>query len=78
MIVKTRLLVLFVFVAAACLAQPLTPRQEEQWRTEIRSALRLPDRLPELGPEVHGRFTPAPGVVAERVTYIEIPQVAET
>jgi dipeptidyl aminopeptidase/acylaminoacyl peptidase len=47
----------------------VTPRQERQWRAQIRSTLFVPDPLPALGAVVHSRFEPAPGVVAERVTY---------
>ena len=44
--------------------------QEAEWRTKIREALlNLPDPLPPLAPRSHGRFEPAPGVTAERVTY---------
>jgi dienelactone hydrolase len=38
-------------------------------RSEIRSALFVPDPLPELDSESHGQFEPTPGVVAERVSY---------
>src|SRR5207244_376198 len=48
---------------------PLTKRTIEQWRSEIRAALFVPEPLPPLEPEVHGRFEPAPGVMAERVSY---------
>ncbi len=48
---------------------PLTASQEAAWRSQIRSILAVPDPLPDLRPEVHGRFEPAPGVVAERVTF---------
>jgi dienelactone hydrolase len=47
----------------------VTERQEERWRSQIRSTLFIPDPLPSLGPQTHGRFRPAPGVVAERVSY---------
>jgi dienelactone hydrolase len=49
--------------------EPLTAAQQRQWRSQIRSALFVPDPLPALAAETHGRFEPAPGVVAERVTY---------
>ena len=48
---------------------PMTARQAERWRSEIKAALFVPDPLPALETETHGRFEPAPGVVAERVTY---------
>src|SRR5262245_27298896 len=49
-------------------ASPLTERQVDRWRLEIRSMLFALEQLPALEPEVHGRFEPAAGVVAERVT----------
>jgi len=60
---------------AACLAAgllnaaPLDPQTEAGWRSQIRAALFVPDPLPALDPVTHGRFHPAPGVVAERITY---------
>jgi len=62
-------LIPFALITAVCFAQPVTPRQERQWRAEIRSTLFVPNPLPALGAVVHSRFEPAPGVVAERVTY---------
>jgi dienelactone hydrolase len=47
----------------------LTREQEDELRGKIRSALFVPARLPALDARVHGRFRPAPGVVAERITY---------
>ena len=46
-----------------------TGPREERWRSQIRSTLFIPDPLPSHGPETHGRFRPALGVVAERITY---------
>jgi len=43
--------------------------QDEAWRQQIKAALFVPAPLPALAPQVHSRFEPAPGVVAERVTY---------
>jgi dienelactone hydrolase len=43
--------------------------QMDQWQAEIKRALFVPDPLPPLDPETHGRFQPAPGVLAERVSY---------
>ena len=62
-------LIPLALITAVCFAQPVTPRQERQWRAEICSSLFVPDPLPPLGAVVHSRFEPAPGVVAERVTY---------
>ncbi|MBI3698056.1 MAG: acetylxylan esterase, partial [Acidobacteria bacterium] len=50
-------------------AAKLAAAQEEQWRSEIKSSLFVPDPLPPLDPQVHGSFEPIPGVIAERVTY---------
>ncbi|MDA2924964.1 prolyl oligopeptidase family serine peptidase [Acidobacteria bacterium AH-259-L09] len=47
----------------------LTAQLEREWRSQIRSALFVPDPLPRLASETHGRFEPAPGVLAERVSY---------
>lgn len=46
-----------------------SPEQMAAWRTEIRKTLFVPETLPPLESQVHGQFEPAPGVVAERVTY---------
>jgi dienelactone hydrolase len=60
---------LFFLLCAAALAAPLTSQQEQQWRTQIKTALFVPDPLPPLDPQIHSRFDPAPGVAAERITY---------
>jgi dienelactone hydrolase len=54
---------------ASVRAEGITPRQEQEWRREIRQALRIPDELPALNPQGHGSFTPTAGVKAERITY---------
>ena len=56
-------------VALACSGQPLTREHERELRAKIRATLFVPERLPPLAAEMHGRFRPAAGVVAERVTY---------
>ena len=68
-------------VPASCLAaqfeqktaeadsQCLTAEQALRWRSAIRTTLFVPDPLPQLAVENHGRFEPAAGVVAERVSY---------
>jgi len=48
---------------------PLTAVQTRQMQAQIRSALFIPEQLPALDAKVHGSFSPAPGVIAERVTY---------
>lgn len=50
-------------------SQKMTPANEQELRHQIRSALFVPDPLPALDAEVHGKFEPMPGVLAERVTY---------
>src|SRR5262245_15095193 len=56
-------------IGAICCAATVTTHQEQEWRSRMRSTLFVPDRLPAPAAEVHGRFRPAPGVIAERVTY---------
>ncbi len=43
--------------------------QSGEIRARIKSTLFVTDPLPPLAPETHGRFEPAPGVVAEKITY---------
>lgn len=62
------LVALFLGLAAPVCAA-LTPAQETALRAQMRKLLMIPDPLPGLAPKTHGRFEPAPGVVAERVTY---------
>ena len=54
-------------------AQGLTAKEralrDESWRREIRKALYVPDRLPELGSKTWSTFSPTEGVLADRVTY---------
>src|SRR5437868_5612027 len=49
--------------------RPISTEQQRQWRAQIRLSLFVPEPLPPLLAQSHGRFEPAPGVVAERVTY---------
>ncbi|HXE06409.1 MAG TPA: prolyl oligopeptidase family serine peptidase [Acidobacteriaceae bacterium] len=46
--------------------------QYATWRTEIRKALYILDPLPSPAPHTWSSFSPAPGVVAERVTYASL------
>jgi len=46
-----------------------TPAQFDAWRAQIRKALYIPDPLPPLATKNCGAFSPAPGVIAERVAY---------
>jgi dienelactone hydrolase len=50
-------------------AEPVTPSQEQEWRSRIKMALFAAGPQPKLAPEAHGTFEPAPGVIAERVSY---------
>jgi dienelactone hydrolase len=50
-------------------AAGVTPRQGRELRAQMRAALFVPKKLPVLAAEVHGRFYPEPGIVAERITY---------
>lgn len=43
--------------------------RSEAWRTQIRKALYVPDKLPALDSKVWSTFSPTPGVLADRVTY---------
>jgi dipeptidyl aminopeptidase/acylaminoacyl peptidase len=56
-------------VLSLCLLSAADKRQEARWRATIRDVLLIPNPLPSLDPRTHGRFEPAPGVTAERVTY---------
>jgi len=47
---------------------PAKPNREDE-RARIKAALFVPSPLPALRPESYGQFEPAPGVVAERVSY---------
>lgn len=47
----------------------VTQKQVRAWRAQMRKALYIPNPLPKLDTRTYGSFEPAPGVVAERVTY---------
>lgn len=53
----------------AVLRQPATAEQFAAWQKAIRRALFVPDALPALAVRNYGSFSPAAGVVAERVSY---------
>jgi len=59
----------FVMAAFPALAQ-VSGRQVRTWRSQIREALFLPQRMPSLDVQHYGNFSPAPGVTADRVTYV--------
>lgn len=50
-------------------AHPVGAAQFATWRAEIKKALFISDPLPALEPRGFGEFSPAAGVIAERVTY---------
>ncbi len=50
-------------------AQVASRKQVNLWRRQMRDALFIPNPLPAPTPESYGRFTAAPGVVVERISY---------
>jgi dienelactone hydrolase len=48
---------------------PASTQEFARWRNQIKHALFIDDPLPALTPRSYGSFSPAPGVIAERVTY---------
>jgi dienelactone hydrolase len=54
---------------AAGAAPPATVAQFDEWGGQIKKALFIQDPLPLLAPKSYGTFSPAKGVIAERVTY---------
>jgi dienelactone hydrolase len=63
------LVLLFSGAHDAAADHPAATTQDEQWRRQIRQALFIDDPLPALAPHGYGSFSPAPGVIAERVSY---------
>jgi dienelactone hydrolase len=59
----------FPFNTPAPVKTPATAAQFDRWRAQIKSALFISDPLPSLSPKSYGTFVPAPGVIAERVSY---------
>ncbi len=47
----------------------LSAEQARRWRSSIRRALFVPDRLPQLDTLNYGQFEPVAGVIAERVSF---------
>src|ERR1039457_5701504 len=73
-IVGTRLVavtVLFVVSSAMLAAQAAGSyaARAAGWRKQINQTLCVPDKLPQLEAKVWSSFSPAPGVIADRVTY---------
>ena len=57
-------------MAAAPLTAQMSDATAKQLREKIRAALFVPEPLPDLDAKNYGSFSPEPGVVAERVTYV--------
>ncbi|HEY4379494.1 MAG TPA: prolyl oligopeptidase family serine peptidase [Acidobacteriaceae bacterium] len=55
--------------SSSAVAKPADQRQYDEWRRQIKQALFIPEHLPAVSPQKFGTFSPAPGVVAERVSY---------
>lgn len=62
------LLACALLIAAPAYAR-VTRRQVDAWRAQMRRVLYIPTPLPALQVKSYGSFSPAPGVIAERVTY---------
>ena len=58
-----------IMLPLAWRAEFSTAAQEEKWRSAIRDTLHIPQPMPALTAESHGRFEPVEGVIAERITY---------
>ena len=56
-------------LAAPLHGKPSAPGTGDEQRRRIRSTLFVPDPLPPLNTESYGQFEPAPGVIAERLSY---------
>src|SRR5215472_6946079 len=63
------LAVLFAFLLPPLKATTISTSQLDSWREQIRSTLFISNPPPVLSPQSYGTFSPAPGVIAERVTY---------
>jgi dienelactone hydrolase len=61
--------IFFLLALAPLRAEPLDTGRVAALRAQIRANFFVPDPLPALGGKIHRRFTPAPGVAAEAVTY---------
>src|SRR5689334_20203619 len=65
------MIALLLLTALACLpaAAAISEPQIRDWRSRIERELFVAQPLPELRPEIHGRFEPEAEVIAERVVY---------
>lgn len=61
--------ILAAAIAPTAAAATASAKQMEEWRSEIGTTLFVPNSLPRLDPRTFSSFSPAPGVIAERVTY---------
>src|SRR5689334_9736335 len=59
-----------VRTAPAQESHPVSSQQIEQWRTEMRRALFIPDPLPALQVQNYGSITRTEGVTLEHVSYV--------
>src|SRR5689334_3460159 len=66
---KLRTAFLFLLIAAWGIGAPPDSPAKEDPAARIKSTLFVPDPLPPVSAEQYGQFEPAPGVVAERVSY---------
>ena len=58
-----------LLLGGLCRAEQLTPEERESLRAKIRANFFIPEPLPLLNPVTQRHFEPAPGVMAEAVTY---------
>lgn len=63
------LLAMLLCCGSPLAAQKASPSRLEAWRSQIIETLHIPRPLPALAINSYGSFSPAPGVVADRVTY---------
>jgi dienelactone hydrolase len=66
--VKILVLICLQFCILGKILAQTTPGEQEL-RHQIRSTLFVPNQLPQLDAEVHSKFEPMDGVIAERITY---------
>jgi len=63
------LALLSAFLLLPLKATTVSTSQLNSWREQIRSTLFISNPPPALSPQSYGTFSPAPGVIAEKVTY---------
>lgn len=77
--VKQRALLLVAVLGCACISgasrpdtsapAPASARQFQRWRNQIKQTLFIPQPLPPLAVQHYGGFSPAAGVIADKITY---------